>query len=68
MEAIKGINKDLIVESLKLIGVDDDGLDKLHAHLEKVSPDGHQSFLEMLGLSAEEIKHVRENAKSHIVE
>lgn len=65
MEAIKGINGNLIKESLKLIGVDDDGMDKLHAHLEKTSPEGHQSFLEMLGLSEEEIKYVRDNAKEY---
>lgn len=63
MEAIKGVNREFIIESLKSVGVDDDGLDKLHAKLEKVSPEAHQSFLEMLGCSEEEIKYIRENAQ-----
>lgn len=63
MAAAKGIDKDLIIESLRLVGVNDDGLDKLHANLEKSSPESHQSFLEFLGFTEEEIKYIRTNAQ-----
>lgn len=63
MESIKGLNRDLIVESLSAIGVNDEGMDKLHAVLEKKSPEAHRAFLELLGLTTEEIEYIRKNAK-----
>lgn len=66
MESAKGINKDLIIESLRSIGISDEGLDKLHEHLEKASPETHQSFLELLGFTEEEIKYIRKNAQNGI--
>ncbi|TYQ14826.1 UNVERIFIED_CONTAM: DNA-binding transcriptional MerR regulator [Acetivibrio alkalicellulosi] len=64
MEEIKGINKDIIIEALKSIGVDDDGLDQLHAKLEEISPKAHQNFLEILGCSEEEIKIIRSRSSN----
>lgn len=66
MEMIKGINKDLIVESLKQIGVTDEGLMKLHAKLEKSSPETHVAFMQILGISEEEIRLIRADAQKHI--
>lgn len=63
MDAMKGINRDIIVGALKSAGVTDDGMHKIHAHLEKESPESHQAFLEILGLTEEEIKYIRGNAK-----
>lgn len=63
VESINGINKDLILESLRLLGIDEDGLVKLHSHLEKTSPEAHKAFLEALEFSEEEIKCIRKNAQ-----
>ena len=63
MDATKGINRDLLVGAFKSAGVTDDVLDKIHVPLEKASPESHQSFLEMLGFSEEEIKYIRGNAQ-----
>jgi DNA-binding transcriptional MerR regulator len=55
------------VEKLKVVigimeatGVTEETRWTFHNHLETAQPDCHQAFLEMLGLSPDEIKHCRE--------
>lgn len=63
IEAINGINKDLIIESLKLVGIDKPTLDRIHANIEKSSPKTHKALLESFGFSNDEINFIREKAR-----
>lgn len=51
-----------LIEVLKLAGLNEDDLDRLHAKLEETSPEGHQIFLEALGINKHEIKEIRKYA------
>ncbi|MBF0188897.1 MAG: MerR family transcriptional regulator [Magnetococcales bacterium] len=53
------MNKDRWVEILDAAGIDDAGKWEWHAAFERLSPDGHQDFLESLGIDAEEIRSIR---------
>lgn len=44
----------------RAIGLDDAAMKKWHGLFEKENPEGHQSFLEWLGLSAGEIAEIRQ--------
>lgn len=48
------------VARFRAIGLDDAAMQEWHRLFEKENPQGHQSFLEWLGLPAERIKEVRE--------
>lgn len=50
------------VELFKQVGVDKETLNKWHHEFENKFPEDHQSFLEWLGLSPEEIKKIRSEA------
>jgi DNA-binding transcriptional MerR regulator len=41
------------------IGMDDDDMQRWHAHFERSLPEAHQDFLESLGLDATEVKRIR---------
>lgn len=58
------MDKSTFVTVLKTSGLDDELMGNLHAELEKVSPLEHQIFLEFLGIPEEEIKNIREHARS----
>jgi len=47
------------VARFKAIGLDQATMEKWHRLFEQENPDGHQSFLEWLGLSAEKISKIR---------
>ena len=47
------------VKRFKAIGLDDAAMQKWHRLFEKENPEGHQSFLEWLGLPAEKIEAIR---------
>jgi len=47
------------VKRFRAIGLDDAAMEKWHRLFEQENPDGHQSFLEWLGLPEEEIKSIR---------
>lgn len=47
------------VARFKAIGLDQAAMEKWHRLFEQENPDGHQSFLEWLGLSAEKISEIR---------
>ncbi|MEE9910959.1 MAG: hypothetical protein K4571_04470 [Deltaproteobacteria bacterium] len=47
------------VELFREAGLDDADMKKWHHLFEAKNPEGHQSFLEWLGLDAEKIKEIR---------
>jgi len=54
------ITKETRVSILKAAGLDEDGRKNWHIEFEKTSPEGHQDFLESLGLEKDEIVKIRE--------
>ena len=47
------------VERFRAIGLDDAAMKNWHRLFEKENPQGHQSFLQWLGLSTEKINDIR---------
>lgn len=47
------------VKRFREIGLDDAAMEKWHRLFEQENPEGHQSFLEWLGVPGEQIKFVR---------
>lgn len=64
LKRLQIIERDILVEILKLAGLDEDDMDRFHAKLEEMSPEGHQIFLEALEFDGEEIKEIRGYARS----
>lgn len=58
-EQIRGMNKEKWVQLLKSAGLDDQAMEKWHMEFERLSPDGHQDFLESLGIKKDEIIFIR---------
>lgn len=48
------------VKRFRAIGLTDAAMQSWHNLFEKENPDGHQSFLEWLGLPAEKITEIRQ--------
>jgi hypothetical protein len=48
------------VKRFRAVGLDDAAMQKWHTLFEKENPNGHQSFLEWLGLPAEKIAEIRQ--------
>ncbi len=57
------VSREQWVKFLRTAGLDDKGLYKLHVTFETSSPEGHQDFLESIGLSEKEIKQIRDASK-----
>jgi DNA-binding transcriptional MerR regulator len=53
------ITKEIWVSILKAAGLDETGMRNWHIEFEKTSPEGHQDFLESIGLDKEEIAMIR---------
>lgn len=47
------------VEMFRAIGLDDPAMHRWHVEFERRHPDGHQGFLEWLGLTADRIAQIR---------
>lgn len=47
------------VARFQAIGLDEDAMQQWHRLFEQENPEGHQSFLEWLGLPAERIAEIR---------
>lgn len=60
---MKHINVEQWVELFRLVGLDDDAMKKWHHLFEEKHPEGHQSFLEWLGLSPSDIERIRKKAQ-----
>lgn len=56
------ITKDVWVSMLRAAGLDAEGRKNWHIEFEKASPEGHQDFLESLGLERDEIAKIRERS------
>jgi hypothetical protein len=53
------MNVEQFVEVFKELGMKDEDMERWHRIFEKKYPDGHQSFLEWLGIDATKIQNVR---------
>lgn len=58
-----GVEKGTLIKVLRNAGLDDAGLDRLHAEYEMAAPEEHQAFLEILGIPPGEILEIREYSK-----
>ena len=57
--SIKVMDKENWVSLFREIGLDDETMSKWHKLFEARYPDGHQSFLEWLNISKDEISLIR---------
>jgi hypothetical protein len=55
----KGVSKDEWVAMFQEIGLDEASMKRWHQLFEKRHPDGHQGFLEWLGLGHQDIERIR---------
>ena len=53
------VNTEEWKERFEAIGLDEKRMKEWHSLFEKQNPAGHQSFLEWLGVAAEEIRKIR---------
>lgn len=51
------------VGRFRAIGLDDAAMERWHELFEQENPDGHQAFLEWLGLGAEKIAEIRARSR-----
>jgi len=49
------MNKDQWVDLFREIGLDDAGMKNWHIEFEKTTPEGHQDFLESIGIEEDEV-------------
>jgi hypothetical protein len=57
------ITKETWVALLRAAGLDDAGMKNWHIEFEKTSPEGHQDFLESIGIEEDEVAEIREWSK-----
>jgi hypothetical protein len=55
----KNVDKELWITLFRDIGLDEATMQKWHQMFESRNPDGHQEFLEWLGISSNEISEIR---------
>ena len=60
LERVSIIPKDSLVELLQFAGIDENARRRLHNQFEKKFPDKHQEFLQLIGLTPEQISEIRE--------
>jgi DNA-binding transcriptional MerR regulator len=60
------ITKKTWVSLLEAAGLDEEGMKNWHIEFEKTSPEGHQDFLESIGIEASEIARIREWSRKDI--
>ncbi len=58
------ITKETWVALLRAAGLDETGMKNWHIEFEKTAPEGHQDFLESIGLEKDEIKSSRDWSKN----
>jgi DNA-binding transcriptional MerR regulator len=63
IENTRIVTKEKWVEMLRAAGLDEDGMWNWHIEFERSSPEGHQDFLESIGISSEEICSIREKSR-----
>jgi len=57
------LDKETFKIIMKAAGVEETALNEFHIQFEKNSPEAHQTFLEFLGVPAQEIKLIRDSSK-----
>jgi DNA-binding transcriptional MerR regulator len=57
------ITKNIWVSILRAAGLDEAGRKKWHREFEKTSPEGHQDFLESIGIETDEIALIRKSSR-----
>jgi DNA-binding transcriptional MerR regulator len=57
------MTKEIWVSLLRAAGLDDAGMKNWHIEFEKTSPEGHQDFLESIGIEEDEVAEIREWSK-----
>lgn len=57
-------SKDRWVALFRLVGIDDETMQRWHEGFERESPEAHLSFLEWLGVEAAERDEIRERSRS----
>ncbi len=60
---MKGITVDQWTAIFRETGLSNDDMQKWHRIFEKKHPDGHQGFLEWLGIEQSRIREIRQNFK-----
>jgi DNA-binding transcriptional MerR regulator len=60
------LDKQTFVAVLSSAGLDEQVQQRLHMEFEKSSPESHQTFLEYLGLSDDEIANIRTHSKKNL--
>jgi DNA-binding transcriptional MerR regulator len=60
------ITKDIWVAMLQAAGLDEEGMKNWHIEFEMTSPEGHQDFLESIGIAESEIDSIRAWSKDSI--
>ena len=53
------LDKKRWVDLLRATGLGDDDMDRWHVEFERMSPEGHQDFLESLGIPPDEVAEIR---------
>jgi DNA-binding transcriptional MerR regulator len=61
--APRSLDKEGWVAILRASGLDEDDMTRWHVEFERLSPDGHQEFLESLAIEPEEIDRIRERSR-----
>lgn len=56
------VNVDQWVELFRFVGLSEDDMHRWHAEFERRHPDGHQGFLQWLGLPADRIESIRKQS------
>lgn len=64
LERVSTLPKELLVGLLKDAGVDEEAQWKFHSQFETQYPEKHEAFLELLGMTPEQIDHIRERSRS----
>jgi hypothetical protein len=59
---MKSVSVEQWVEMFRAVGLRDEDMHRWHAEFERRHPEGHQGFLEWLGLPAERIERIRREA------
>lgn len=58
------VNKERWTEIMRAAGLSEEDMHNWHRQFERLEPEAHQEFLESLGISAEEIRDIRERFRS----
>ena len=63
MTKAKNVSKELWIELFREVGLDDEAMSRWHAAFERRAPQGHEAFLEWLGVEQGERQAIRQRAQ-----